>query len=448
MTKHSGEQRLSDAQAQDEHEADELSKMKRMSAGGRPKKAGSEMLLDATTLLRSRKASLEQKFQSTKNLIEEIWKEVHRTFPQEIPPDLQLLYTAVEKEHTEAAAQMDTHIAVLLAVDPQKLVEAATCAQDLRQSLAGISKNEIQAATKALDSAVQSLRKGLINATNGDKEKKNKAATDAEPEQDKGPLQRALSLRVASKTGTVGLCDEIKAKKNVYFNAGGEAFSRSLMKAGIKGQFNWLKTQLKLLESDSLIPSFFSPLVEGKLTKLLRDSKFADLLSSSKFPAEYEALQRTMFAVKAVAASAKHFGVGLVAYGIGECTLLLEGQVCLAGVPLDLLEGRTLHEKLDALNSTGGADRFMEQLDSGRDGCFFVVLERLGDLVFAPPSYMVVTASSDSEVQALRWGVFDGEDKPLVPKLIDTVKMLMVAFPELAGTEFKQWNSLLELYAA
>ena len=216
MTKHSDE-RLSDAQAQDEHEADELAKLKRKSAGGRPEKAGSEMLLDATTLLRSRKASLEQKFQSTKNLIEEIWKEVHRTFPQEIPPDLQLLYTAVEKEHTEAAAQMDTHIAVLLAVDPQKLVEAATCAQDLRQSLAGISKNEIQAATKALDSAVQSLRKGLINATNGDKEKKNKAATDAEPEQDKGPLQRAMSLSLASKTGTVWLCDEIKAKTNVYF---------------------------------------------------------------------------------------------------------------------------------------------------------------------------------------------------------------------------------------
>ena len=171
MTMHSDGQRLSDAQAQDEHEADELSKLKRKSAGGRPKKAGSEMLLDATTLLRSRKTSLEQKVQSTKNLIEEIWKEVHRTFPQEIPPDLQVLYTAVEKEHTEAAAQMDTHIAALLAVDPQKLVEAATCAQDLRQSLAGISKNEIQAANKAFDSAVQSLRKGLINATNGDKGK-------------------------------------------------------------------------------------------------------------------------------------------------------------------------------------------------------------------------------------------------------------------------------------
>ena len=274
VRKHEEECAMADSQAQDEHEANELNQMKRRSSGGRPTKAKSEMLLDATTLLRGRRTAMEQKVESTKLLLDDIWAEAQKAFSEGIPQDLETLHTTVQSEHAAAKQQLDAHIAKLSEVDPKTLVEAASNALELRTKLAGISKTEIAASLKACDCCVQSLRKGLITATNGGKAKKSKD-TEPEVQQDRGPFQRALTLRASSGTGAAGLCDKFDEKRmRVCFTRGSDKDVKQLLKAGIKGQFTWLKQQVKLPDSDSLIVSAFSPLVEGKVTKVLKESRF------------------------------------------------------------------------------------------------------------------------------------------------------------------------------
>ena len=217
---------------------------------------------------------------------------------------------------------------------------------------------------------------------------------------------------------------------------------------GIQLQIKWVTSQV-LKHKDMTTAMAHFP---GKLAKTLVDTiKDASptAMVHVKLPDDFKVLHNDLFMPQAWFQTETHFHIGACPYGLTEFRVLFDGSYLLAGVKFDEVQGAGLHEKIQTVLTPEGAAQFLTNCQAPAKG-FFVQHDEPHSMFVQPPGFVTMVAGCHSPEKGMagssgmRWSAIQGGSKAELTLVFEMVKSMILAYPQLQETEYREWARCLE----
>ena len=138
--------------------------------------------------------------------------------------------------------------------------------------------------------------------------------------------------------------------------------------------------------------------------------------------------------------------VSVTPYGLADIRLLLRGAYIVAGDMMDSVPGDGLSKKIQGCLTKTGMREFIRLAKDPAHG-FVVVHDEAESILHIPAGMIVSTAGlheEDIDASGLRWGWFHPEaTQPEVDNMVHVVQDSLVMYPELAESNYDEWQNLL-----
>ena len=133
--------KIADAEEEDEHEAREAARM-RKGERGRPKKTATELLAEASKLMRDRIQCMQDSVEAKKKaVVDAITETVAAVGGQTLPEDVKLVQTSMEAQVDRYTKQVDEAVKILKAMSVEELAKDCADVEAIRKKVVQASKD-------------------------------------------------------------------------------------------------------------------------------------------------------------------------------------------------------------------------------------------------------------------------------------------------------------------
>ena len=217
---------------------------------------------------------------------------------------------------------------------------------------------------------------------------------------------------------------------------------------GFQGHAKWFKKHMSSQTPPlTASGSFFRGPIAKKMTAYVR-KYLPDEVLIKDICGEHSQLNKVLFDLQQFHVTDQHHLVSPVPFAVPECRYLVEGSYNILGWPVNVVQGETLEEKMNAIRSDETAKQYHDMACAGEQGSFYFVHAEPGTVVLIPSGCIAcicgawgIEKENQGGALGLRWGCLPHDDAQL-----DKVKALLTATEESYGRvsdDFTTWSGIM-----